>query len=261
MGSPFNTDTAATARPLGSELATYAQLERALAPMLRDRNWQSAGLDESWVRRIATINATLHIAQQVATDGRMAAQLKLELTDRLDLFTTFHQLMAFGWDSAVNDERDPAVSKPLTKKGASVLIDTLGQLQFKDRGRSQVEEANVAAAKAANEVAAPEVPAGRYAVATEDGATNELAFYKVDHGKGRWAGRVFVSRIVGGNDDIAVRGAGAKTVLAKIAADPAAASAAYGHEIGACGVCGITLTNDESRARGIGPKCAAKHGW
>jgi hypothetical protein len=106
-----------------------------------------------------------------------------------------------------------------------------------------------------------EVPAGRYAIDTEDGAINETAFYKVDHGKDRWAGRVFVSRMVGGHDDIAVKDPKTRaTILAKIAADPEAASLRFGREIGVCGRCGITLTNDESRARGIGPECAKK-GW
>lgn len=107
-----------------------------------------------------------------------------------------------------------------------------------------------------------DVPEGRYAVATEDGAANELAFYKVDRPtEGRWAGYVFVKRQVGGHDDTAVKGKAAQTVLAKIAEDVKGASLTYGREIGRCGVCGTTLTNDESRARGIGPVCATKAGW
>ncbi len=106
------------------------------------------------------------------------------------------------------------------------------------------------------------VPAGRYAVATEDGAVNELAFYKVDRPtEGRWAGFVFVKLIVS-DDEQRLSKAASAAVLAKIAAVGAeAASAAYGLEIGECGVCGKVLTNDESRAYGIGPKCRAKMGW
>lgn len=109
---------------------------------------------------------------------------------------------------------------------------------------------------------ADEVPAGRYAVATEDGAVNTLAFYKVDRPtEGRWAGKVFVKHLVGG-DEQRMSFAASKAVLAKIAAVGAeSASAAYGHEIGHCGVCNIRLTNDESRERGIGPVCAANMGW
>lgn len=106
------------------------------------------------------------------------------------------------------------------------------------------------------------VPAGRYAIETEDGATNALAFYKVDRPtEGKWAGRVFVKLMVS-DDEQRLSYATQRAVLAKIAEVGAIqASARYGHEIGECGVCGRTLTNDESRARGIGPVCAAKQGW
>jgi uncharacterized ferredoxin-like protein len=99
-------------------------------------------------------------------------------------------------------------------------------------------------------------------VATEDGAVNELAFYKVDRPtEGRWAGFVFVKLIVS-DDEQRLSKAASAAVLAKIAAVGAeAASAAYGLEIGECGVCSRTLTNDASRERGIGPVCAEKMGW
>jgi hypothetical protein len=110
--------------------------------------------------------------------------------------------------------------------------------------------------------AAEVVPAGRYAVATEAGATNALAFYKVDRPtEGKWAGKVFVKLVVS-DEEQRLSFAATKAVLAKIAEVGAEqASAAYGHEIGECGVCGRTLTNDESRERGIGPICADKMGW
>ena len=106
------------------------------------------------------------------------------------------------------------------------------------------------------------VPAGRYAVATEDGATNALAFYKVDRPtEGRWAGYVFVKLMLSDEEQRMSRAAG-DAILRKIAAVGAeAASAAYGQHIGECGVCGRTLTNDESRAYGIGPDCRKKLGW
>ncbi|QGH75296.1 hypothetical protein I5G61_gp48 [Mycobacterium phage Quesadilla] len=106
------------------------------------------------------------------------------------------------------------------------------------------------------------VPAGRYAIETEDGATNGLAFYKVDRPEeGKWAGRVFVKLMVS-DEEQRMSWAATKSILAKIAEVGAAeASARYGHEIGECGVCGRTLTNDESRERGIGPICAAKNSW
>jgi hypothetical protein len=122
--------------------------------------------------------------------------------------------------------------------------------------------AAAAAPADAGQPSAEVVPAGRYAVATEDGAVNELAFYKVDRPtEGRWAGFVFVKLIVS-DDEQRLSKAASAAVLAKIAAVGAeAASAAYGLEIGECGVCSRTLTNDASRERGIGPVCAEKMGW
>jgi hypothetical protein len=49
--------------------------------------------------------------------------------------------------------------------------------------------------------------------------------------------------------------------VARVAADPAAAATAHGHEFGQCSCCGRELTNAESVARGIGPICAERWGW
>jgi len=49
--------------------------------------------------------------------------------------------------------------------------------------------------------------------------------------------------------------------VARVAADPAAAATAHGHEFGHCSCCGRELTNAESVARGIGPICAERWGW
>jgi hypothetical protein len=43
--------------------------------------------------------------------------------------------------------------------------------------------------------------------------------------------------------------------------DPLKAAIAYGKAWSCCAVCGQTLTNDASIARGIGPICADKYGW
>lgn len=105
-----------------------------------------------------------------------------------------------------------------------------------------------------------DVPEGRYAVEGEDGT---LKFYQVDRPtEGKWKGYVFVK--VQASDELhPIRGRAAReAILAKIAeAGPEQASKRYGHEIGACGVCGRTLTDETSRANGIGPICASKMGW
>lgn len=112
----------------------------------------------------------------------------------------------------------------------------------------------------------PEVPAGRYAVEVAGGEETDgepvLRFFKVDRPEApsRWAGYTFVKQLAS-DEEWPVRGRRAKVVLEEIAKNPEAASARYGHEIGACGVCGRTLTDAESRARGIGPVCAGRLGW
>lgn len=103
------------------------------------------------------------------------------------------------------------------------------------------------------------VPAGRYAV--EMG--NVLRFFRVDRPTdGRWAGRLFLAETIGGRDH------GRKiretremeSVLAEIAKDPVGGLSRYGREIGACGYCNRTLTDETSRVCGIGPDCARRHG-
>lgn len=106
----------------------------------------------------------------------------------------------------------------------------------------------------------PTVPEGRYAVA--DPADNVLKFYQVDKPQeGRWAGFTFLS-VMASSERHPIRvHETKKAILDAIAADPREAAARYGQELGTCGVCGRALTDEESRARGIGPVCAGKRGW
>jgi hypothetical protein len=100
------------------------------------------------------------------------------------------------------------------------------------------------------------VPAGRYAVPGDDGV---IKFYRVDKPtEGTWAGRTFV-KVRAGDDWLPVRYATARQgILRKIGEDVRAASIRYGLELGQCGVCGRTLTNPESIAKGIGPVCEGR---
>ncbi|WIC89789.1 hypothetical protein SEA_SAPO_18 [Gordonia phage Sapo] len=148
------------------------------------------------------------------------------------------------------------------RKAVSAGIDAFKESNqvLKLRARKAGRRATAAPAPVAADLpSVEEVPAGFYAVETGEGATNELAFYKVDRPtEGRWAGYVFVKLQVSDDLQRLSRDAG-HAVVRKVAEVGAAnASARYGHELGVCGVCGRTLTNDASRAAGIGPKCAEK---
>lgn len=105
------------------------------------------------------------------------------------------------------------------------------------------------------------VPAGRYAVKDENGDYRFIIVNAPE--KGKWRGWYFVG-IQAGDDEHrlgsqrpgqAYRGK-ATAYLEAIQNDPRAASEAYGRALGMCGVCGRTLTDAESIARGIGPVCA-----
>lgn len=103
---------------------------------------------------------------------------------------------------------------------------------------------------------AAQVPAGRYAVESDAG---RLTFVHVDKPtEGQYKGRTFVS-VRAGDEEHKAYGPQGLGLLRKILADgPKAASIRYGKELGVCGHCGRTLTDEASRAAGIGPVCASK---
>lgn len=102
------------------------------------------------------------------------------------------------------------------------------------------------------------IPAGKYALETPEGYwTNDVTFFKLWIGdRGGWNIHVY-----GSDTEYTLARSTQYNVLNMIAIDPAKASTRYGHEVGSCGVCGRKLTNDASRARGIGPVCAQRVGW
>lgn len=127
----------------------------------------------------------------------------------------------------------------VSKKAASALIDTMLDLPFVKR-----------------EVPADEkfefVPDGRYAIDNASG--KGIVFYKV------WTRRNG-SRGVDlqiSDDYVPVRRSDIAGILNRIGKDVRGAFARYGQEIGACGVCGRTLTDETSREIGIGPICRNK---
>ena len=153
-------------------------------------------------------------------------------------------------EAEVRRAADMVANGDYTTRAASEMIGALTACPFKPR-EPRTLDARVA----------PEstVAAGRYAVQLAD--DDQLRFYKVDTPtEGRWAGRTFVN-MYASDDRYPVRGARATQVLAAIAADPQAAMLRYGQEIGACGHCGRKLTDEASRARGIGPVCAGRMEW
>lgn len=105
---------------------------------------------------------------------------------------------------------------------------------------------------------------GRYAARVN----GVVKFFRISTvSEGPWAGWAFVRLQAG--DDVYKQGSQQPGRLYRgrsidylevILQDPAAALLLYGKELGVCGVCGRTLTDEDSRARGIGPVCAERLG-
>lgn len=123
--------------------------------------------------------------------------------------------------------------------------------------KQPLRAATISATTTAAAVAAA-VPAGYYAVESATG-NNDLDFYRVDVPEtGKYVGRVFVKRIVGGHPEFNIHSSQTPAVLDRImAAGVDAAATKYGTEIGRCYRCNRILTDDLSRSLGIGPHCRA----
>jgi hypothetical protein len=159
-------------------------------------------------------------------------------------FDLIHNLRESKDLSAITDERqrtflsDKANIQRLNIAQASKAIELLMSLPSKP----SEDEAKVSQ--------------GRYFIV--DPTTGEERFFKVDKPEppSRWAGRTFVS-VQASDDFYPVKDRERReAILAEIAKDPVNSMNEYGIRLGACGRCGRTLTNIDSRLRGLGPVCA-----
>ena len=100
----------------------------------------------------------------------------------------------------------------------------------------------------------PQVPAGRYAVDNADGV---LTFYVI---RVKQDGKVVINvKASNVEHEVPFNAAGYATILQSILdAGLREATIRYGQELGHCGVCGRELTDETSRAEGIGPVCATR---
>lgn len=145
---------------------------------------------------------------------------------------------------------------------AEIAMITIASLSTADAS-AKIEKALstlavlVAAAPVKSAPVAPakvEVADGHYALSVE----GVVKFYEVKNvTEGKWAGFTFVNAQASDEYHKVGREASAR-ILAEIAVDPLAALKLYGHSLGKCGVCNRTLTDETSRAAGIGPVCSGR---
>ncbi len=132
-----------------------------------------------------------------------------------------------------------------------------GYFSPKQEAAARAMHAKVSARQAPAAAKPVEVASGHYALLV-DGI---VKFYRVNNvTEGRWAGYTFVDAQAS-DEYHKVGREGSARVLAAIAADPQAAMKLYGISLGRCGHCNRTLTDETSRAAGIGPICAGRMGW
>lgn len=168
------------------------------------------------------------------------------------------------WESrgVANDDQ----IMPTSKRDAGNLITDLLKLpklsQFRDPTARNDEIVGYETTRSKQNRAEIDlmVPDGYYALSVVDfeiESANDWVFLKVKNGNYK----VFLDMEVS-DEYVPVRAHDRRMMFLKaILSDPAKASLDYGKQTTHCGVCGRKLTNDESRARGIGPQCAAKMGW
>jgi hypothetical protein len=102
-----------------------------------------------------------------------------------------------------------------------------------------------------------EVADGRYATTIE----GKLRFFRVNTPKdGKWEGFTFLKEVFGGGGvgqprEDAIRNRDIRNAILTAITEDSQALARYGQELGICGKCGLPLTDENSRAIGIGPVC------
>lgn len=149
--------------------------------------------------------------------------------------------------------RDMYATRALTKTRASQEIDTLKDLLRigREHAAKMGREVPAQRREIGSQLAA-QVPAGRYAITGNEGQTIFVHVVKFDSG-------AFIVNQQVSDDETRMPKVIARSALQKILdAGIEESSTRYGRELGICGVCGRTLTNEDSRQLGIGPVCRAR---
>jgi len=166
----------------------------------------------------------------------------------------------YGWDPrTLQAEIDLG-----TRKIPDVAMVVRGEAAATRNGasREDLRQARQASAADLRRPGACDLEPGGYAVPSRTGR-NDLDFWWLDRpGAGKWDGWTFASRVIGGHPDQRVSRGEQKEALARLMAlspaERADARSRFGRELGNCYVCGRTLTDEASRAAGIGPVCASR---
>ena len=261
---PLHGDT-----PHNGTTTIYTQHELTAGEIARDRgrNAAIARNAESVKRRKHDVNAVtiVHVADPASDPQKGLIQSLLKDLSVLDETTWL--AASTWWLGPVVDGEYTGVVASATKSLASQTIERLKiritEAKAKPAGvvtprplptyASAVGATLVSMTRTTNRDRFTDVPDGYYAVTTE---ANVLAFYRVS----TWKSGDRKVQVHASDSLHLVKGhRSTDAILAKVRlSTPPVAGKRFAAEIGACYRCGRTLTDDESRARGIGPVCAGK---
>ena len=148
------------------------------------------------------------------------------------------------------------LAQGFARQAASEFITRYKDWPNREEPFSAAKAEAIAPGATDEEVKAIVVPAGRYALRGADGV---VKFYKLDRPtQGKWAGYTFL-KVQASDDLYPIRNRAEKErIIAEIGRDVESAERLYGQELGRCSRCGRTLTDETSRAYGIGPDCRNK---
>jgi hypothetical protein len=228
-------DDAATTRRRGDAVATGARTgSTANAP------------SDAQLRFLTSLHADLGTEAPTARDKRHASLLIDKAKTALDAARRSGKAPAAAAPARLATERQrELIANLLTERAydAEVDVDALTVKQA-----SELIDALFSAPRA--KVAAHGIREGRYAYTTDGGVT-------ADHYRVRRDGRIVVWTAGGEWPYNGQLNEG----LEWIKANPREAAELFGRLVGCCGRCGRDLSDDDSRARGLGPVCAGKSEW
>lgn len=252
-----------------SKQAAFAKgLVEKLDKLSANLSEHDADVVETVVRSCGT-NVVRLIGDPDSIDSRTASAVINTLLQAVKLATV------------VTPEQQSLIDWALTLPNDGFLASVSGQFARKgslsDRQWEALENAHHKAT-AAPDASAPakrdltdllgDVPDGLYAFESRTG-NNDLDFWIVSTNQGRSnpanKGKRWLARFVGGQGSVNVspaeRNAVAQFLTEQSHDALVAAMALFGREVGKCGKCGKSLTDEESRARGLGPTCASGDYW
>lgn len=244
--------TSTADRPHDGVNTIYTQHELTAGEIARDRGRQAA-INRNRDRHAVNPVTIVHVNDEASDPQKgMIAGLLKDLS-RLD-DATWRQASTW-WFGPVVDGNHTGAIVHATKSLASQTIERLKVRITEAKGRTAPPTVRQETASAATGYTPrdrfTDVPDGYYAVTTND---DVLAFYRVSTWEKSGDRKVQVRA----SDTLhLIRGHKATdAILAKVrTATAPVAGKLYADHIGACYRCGRTLTDAESRARGIGPVC------